>query len=263
MLHTVKPCFIRSTFTLIELLVVIAIIAILAAMLMPALQQARERGKSISCLSNLKQMGMGVQFYVDSNSQYYPALQCNRVTLRNAPSSAWYLAWYQQKTVTSKLFVCPGFATTDNAPVDSATDYPTARSHYAYNVLFVGGIGLRASVIGSGLTYNSAKQSEIRYPSIMYVMMDSFRNDGAGTPIVSGCHSLQSGYYRQASGTNSGYPHARHSNGVNILYGDGRSANVKVEADPYLTLTSVDLSSTNQYKIRTRWTGGRWGGNRE
>ena len=65
-LHTAEPCFIRSAFTLIELLVVIAIIAILAAMLMPALQQAREKGKSAKCLSNLKNINLSFQMYISS-----------------------------------------------------------------------------------------------------------------------------------------------------------------------------------------------------
>ena len=58
---------IRSLFTLIELLVVIAIIAILAAMLLPALQQARERGRSGACISNMKQVAYSFTAYADDS----------------------------------------------------------------------------------------------------------------------------------------------------------------------------------------------------
>ena len=63
--------FAKSVFTLIELLVVIAIIAILAAMLLPALQQAREKSKQISCLSKLKQIGTATQMYVSGNDGWF------------------------------------------------------------------------------------------------------------------------------------------------------------------------------------------------
>ncbi len=60
------------SFTLIELLVVIAIIAILAAMLLPALTQARERSKQTTCLGNLKSLGTAWQFYLDGSEDIYP-----------------------------------------------------------------------------------------------------------------------------------------------------------------------------------------------
>ena len=62
----------QKNFTLIELLVVIAIIAILAAILLPALQQARARGRSVNCMNNLKTISVAYQNYSRDNNDYFP-----------------------------------------------------------------------------------------------------------------------------------------------------------------------------------------------
>jgi prepilin-type N-terminal cleavage/methylation domain-containing protein len=87
----------ERAFTLIELLVVIAIIGILAGMLLPVLARAKESGRRISCLNNLKQLSLAAQMYVNDNRGYYPE--------RNV-TDRWPDKLYEDYGRSIKLLVC-------------------------------------------------------------------------------------------------------------------------------------------------------------
>ncbi|RYZ78304.1 MAG: DUF1559 domain-containing protein, partial [Proteobacteria bacterium] len=96
MLH---PSNKTKAFTLIELLVVIAIIAILAAILFPVFAQAREKARQSTCLSNLKQIGVGMQMYMQDNNSVFMR---NQQTVGGCPQTL--LMPYTKNT---KIWVCP------------------------------------------------------------------------------------------------------------------------------------------------------------
>ncbi len=94
----IRPRLKQRAFTLIELLVVIAIIAILAAMLLPALSRSKQQAWATACLSNLKQIGIASTMYADDNNQALP---------RSAHQTASWVGTLQPYTSGTNLWRCP------------------------------------------------------------------------------------------------------------------------------------------------------------
>jgi len=94
---------VERAFTLIELLVVVAIIAILAAMLLPALASARERGRAAACISNMKQFGIALTLYADDNKGFFPHRDAWLFTRGRSITTGTLWKYLQNKDI----YLCP------------------------------------------------------------------------------------------------------------------------------------------------------------
>ncbi|MCC6445424.1 MAG: DUF1559 domain-containing protein [Armatimonadetes bacterium] len=119
----------RSGFTLIELLVVIAIIAILAAILFPVFAQAREKARSISCASNMKQMGLAFVMYKQDYDETVPEMPCGCNYVAGNPHCFWVRL---DPYVKSRgVYTCPSIGNA-NRSAPCGNELPAL--HYGFNL---------------------------------------------------------------------------------------------------------------------------------
>jgi prepilin-type N-terminal cleavage/methylation domain-containing protein len=163
-----KKNVIASSFTLIELLVVIAIIAILAAMLLPALSKARDKAKSIKCSANLKQLSTAYSQYTMENDDYMVPY------INGTGGALWWINigkhlgitnWNNVSNSTNSVFFCPSTKITADLYRTNSVGY-----YISY--------GLNTVLSGGASEFNlTPKIIKIKKPSMISPLMDSMNQN--------------------------------------------------------------------------------------
>ncbi len=189
----------RTAFTLIELLVVIAIIAILAAILFPVFARARENARRASCMSNMKQIGLGVMQYTQDYDEHYPpnghyftstgsAGQLNDLNTDTSqpsgiflvtnnsgtsgpggPATGHYTTWMDAifpYVKSTQVFSCP------SNPLAASSPYP----NYGYSIAFGGYSSYYANFGGTGTAYTPLALSAVTRPSEVIMIAEYSSN---------------------------------------------------------------------------------------
>jgi prepilin-type N-terminal cleavage/methylation domain-containing protein/prepilin-type processing-associated H-X9-DG protein len=244
---------VTRAFTLIELLVVIAIIAILAAILFPVFAQAREKARATACLSNCKQIGLGIQMYIQDYDE----------TVFNNPwpgpggydgatpsLSVFWTEAIMPYIKSKQLFSCPS-----NSGTTGTANYPTVDYKIQY--------GLNELVLGRQDWQGNAPVAEatIDKPAEVAIIGDTW-NDPSGTwgQIWSsfGCavdldNDGKNEYYWCSSNpanTVWQYGVPRHTGGINVVFFDGHA---KFSGPPAKNPVATDDYDYNFYSHVKVW----------
>jgi prepilin-type N-terminal cleavage/methylation domain-containing protein/prepilin-type processing-associated H-X9-DG protein len=221
---------VRSGFTLIELLVVIAIIAILAAILFPVFARAREKARQSSCLSNAKQMGIGVMMYAQDYDEKYLGYVATCLPGAERPAMGTpgrlysNLLWpdlLYPYVMNKQLFRCPS--------------KPEVALGYGWNVRM-------GYIIGhadrTGPEYEGVPMASVKFPAQTICIADS---DWTGASDYS---TNNSQWLAQTPHVSRFIP-ARHNDGANLVFADGHAKWYSIQEDPSYTGTGSPRLTLN------------------
>jgi prepilin-type N-terminal cleavage/methylation domain-containing protein len=242
-----KPGFFRRAFTLIELLVVIAIIAILAAMLLPALARAKEAGHRIACNNQLRQLGLAMRMYVDDSLGTLPP---------HLTASRWPDKFFNYYGKNPKVLLCPSEITNFPATLGPSNNVADAapRSYFinGWNDYFYDHLGAAdfTALYLNGVDPAGLKETAILYPSDTIVLGEKISSRGdfymdmrAGNGDDFAGAVAQDRHSGRGEGTGTG--------GSNNTYADGSSRYSKFGTafDP-LNLWAISDTNRAAYAIQ-------------
>ncbi len=249
----------ERSFTLIELLVVIAIIAILASMLLPALNQARSKAHAIACLNNQKQLGMSFRLYQDDNKEYFPSYSTYDITGGTWASRMIYGGWIS----SAKVLLCPAVKNKyrDSFKLQTATGSYLSRQDQGYNYYYLGQSLYDAA--GNSLAFEDriktpAKMSQLPKPAKTVNIIDVY--DVAQPYYTNGMYYCRP--YFPSTNTSGGLADVRHSGSANVLWCDGHAQSVRsayTETGPYFSKVASFYATAG---FDTTGSGSYWTGDR-